>query len=110
MQQYRFQLGGPSGGRPGILARLAWSVVAVFTLVVAAFLGAVVFLAALGFLFIGAIVLMGRIWWAQRQVRKAKPPGDAGEADRMQVIEGEYRVVDAARQHPSGERDSGGER
>lgn len=100
MQQYRIQIGGPGPGGPrGLLARILVSVVAVVSLVAAAFLGAVFFLAALGFFVVGVLVLTVRIWWAKRQIEKALKQGQAGTATdksagrREDVIEGEYSVV-----------------
>lgn len=102
MQQIRIQLGGPGpgpGGGPGILARIVFAILAVIVLVAAAFLGAIVFLAALGLFVVGSLVLAARIWWAKRQIEKAMRRGEAGGANRPgpggreDVIEGEYRVM-----------------
>lgn len=108
MQQIRIQLGGSGsgpgpGGGPGILARLVFAVLAVIMLVAAAFLGAIVFLAALGLFVVGSLVLAARIWWAKRQIEKAMRRGEAGGANRPgpggreDVIEGEYRVMEEQR-------------
>jgi len=112
MQQYRIQIGGPGPGSPrGIVARILFSIVAVAALVAAAFLGAVFFLAALGFFLVGTAVLAARIWWAKRQIEKAIRQGKAdagpGEASRRRedVIEGEYSVVAERERKRNAERD-----
>lgn len=100
MQQYRFQINGPGGGSgPGILARIAMTIVAVAVLVAAALLGAIFFLAALGFFAIAVMFLAVRIWWAKRkfdQAARRGEPSREGSRDsgaRAEVIEGEYRVL-----------------
>lgn len=116
MQRVRIQITGPgqgSGRPPGLLARILVSIVAVAGLVVAAFLGAFFFLAALGFFLVAFVILAVRIWWARRQLEKAMRdgsplgggaagPGHDKGRDRSDVIEGEYLVVD---EEPSREED-----
>lgn len=120
MQQFRFQITGPGGGPgrnggPGIIARILLSIGAVVMLAAAAFLGAIFFLAALGFFMVGMVALALRIWWAKRQfekaIRRGERPGTGrpGSGTRAEIIEGEYRVVDEAREERAGDRD-GGER
>lgn len=119
MQQVRIQIQGPGGGPgkpPGLLARILLSIVAVIVLASAAFLGAVFFLAALGFFVIATIVVSIRLWWLRRQMEAAmrrgeqpaaRRPGERGSED---VIEGEYRVMNEERrdrQHPDGQRSDG---
>jgi predicted lipid-binding transport protein (Tim44 family) len=107
MQHIRIELPGPGpgpgpggNGGPGLVARILLSIVAVVMLVSAAFLGAIFFLAALGFFVIGALVLGVRIWWARRQFEQAMnrgeqpSPGRPGPRGPGDVIEGEYRVMD----------------
>lgn len=121
MQQVRIQIQGPGGGPgkpPGLLARILLSIVAVIVLVSAALLGAVFFLAALGFFVVGTVIVAIRLWWIRRQVEAAmrrgeqpgaRRPGDRGRED---VIEGEYHVMSeerrdgqrADRQRPDGEK------
>jgi len=119
MQQYRIQIGGPGPGSPrGIVARILFSIAAVAALVAAAFLGAVFFLAALGFFLVGTVVLAARIWWAKRQIEKAIRQGKAGSGPgpraagpgsasqrREDVIEGEYSVVAERERKRNRERD-----
>ena len=113
MQQVRIQITGPgSGGNggPGIIARILLSIGAVILLVSAAFLGAIFFLAALGFFILGMLVLAVRIWWARRQLDKAfargeRPgPGRPADGGRADVIEGEYLVVEERREAQDAER------
>ncbi|NGP54789.1 hypothetical protein [Thioalkalivibrio sp. XN8] len=119
MQQVRIQIQGPGGGPgkpPGLLARILLSIVAVIVLASAAFLGAVFFLAALGFFVIATIVVSIRLWWLRRQMEAAmrrgeqptaRRPGERGSED---VIEGEYRVMSEGRrdpQRPDGQRPDG---
>lgn len=119
MQQVRIQLGGPgSGGNggPGIIARILLSIGAVILLVSAAFLGAIFFLAALGFFIVGMLGLTVRIWWARRQLAKAFARGERprserpGGGGRTDVIEGEYLVVEERREAQDAERDHEGGR
>jgi len=112
MQQYRIQIGGPGSGSPrGIVARILFSIVAVVALVAAAFLGAVFFLAALGFFLVGTAILAARIWWAKRQIEKAMKQGKTGTGPeatsrrREDVIEGEYSVVSERERKRRAERD-----
>jgi hypothetical protein len=125
MRQIRIQVSDPgfgSGGNggPGIVTRVLLSIVAVIMLVSAAFLGAIVFLAALGFFAVAILVLAVRIWWAKRQLEKAirrgeRPgsggPGPGGRAD---VIEGEYLVMEERQADGDGgrnrDRETEGER
>jgi membrane protein implicated in regulation of membrane protease activity len=100
MQQYRFQITGPGrGSGPGFLARIAMTVAAVAVLVTAALLGAIFFLAALGFFAIAVMFLAVRIWWAKRKfeqaARRGEPSRDGNRKSgaRAEVIEGEYRVL-----------------
>jgi predicted lipid-binding transport protein (Tim44 family) len=121
MQQIRIQLTGPGAGPggnggPGLVARILLSIGAVIMLVSAAFLGAIFFLAALGFFAVGMLVLAVRIWWARRQfekaVRRGEAPGQArpGPGRREGVIEGEYRVVGEREQDAADKQHGGGER
>lgn len=109
MQQVRIQIQGPGGGPggqgkpPGLLARILLSIVAVIVLASAAFLGAVFFLAALGFFVIATIVVAIRLWWIRRQVeaamRRGEQPGPRQPGGRRSedVIEGEYHVMSEER-------------
>ena len=104
MQRIRIQLTGPGAGPggnggPGLVARILLSIGAVVMLVSAAFLGAIFFLAALGFFVVAMLVLSVRIWWAKRQFEKAMRNGEmpgrarSGPGPRSGDIEGEYRVL-----------------
>lgn len=121
MQQIRIQLTGPGAGPggnggPGLVARILLTIGAVIMLASAAFLGAIFFLAALGFFAVAMLVLVVRIWWARRQfekaVRRGEAPGQAqsGPGRREGAIEGEYRVVGERRQEAADEHRGGGER
>jgi membrane protein implicated in regulation of membrane protease activity len=61
-------------------------IVAGFALIVAALMGAVILAVVFGLAMIAAIVLVVRVWWLRRKLRRAGPQGNA-------VIETEYRVV-----------------
>jgi membrane protein implicated in regulation of membrane protease activity len=116
MQEFRFQISGPrAGSRPGLVARMVYGLLAVVALAAAAFLGAFVFLAALGLFMIASLVLVVRVWWFRRQLERAAGAGTArgpagrGPARPTDVIEGEYHVVDQeeageGRDGPRGER------
>ncbi len=119
MQQIRIQLTGPgpgSGGNggPGLVARILLSIGAVIMLVSAAFLGAIFFMAALGFFVVAMLVLAVRIWWARRQLEKAvrsgRAPGRGGPGRHRGDIEGEYRVLDESRDASAEARRRGGDR
>lgn len=121
MQQIRIQLTGPGAGPggnggPGLVARILLSIGAVIMLVSAAFLGAIFFLAALGFFVVAMLVLAVRVWWARRQFEKAlrsgqSPGRDGREPGRHQGdIEGEYRVLGEGRDASADKRRSGGDR
>lgn len=122
MQRIRIQITGPGadpggGGRPGIFARILVTILAVCALVVAAFLGAFFFLAALGLVFIASVVMAIRIWWAKRRLQGAPgsdPPRHAGgRGDRRRgpadAIEGEYRVLGESKDRSESERRGGGD-
>jgi membrane protein implicated in regulation of membrane protease activity len=119
MRQEKFQLSGPGSGPgrpPGILSRILFSVVAAGVLVVAAFLGALFLLVALGLFFIASIVMAIRIWRVRRQWQRATRQGGGPTAtsdrteDRSEVIEGEYRVLGESRESRGTERDREGDR
>lgn len=122
MQRIRIQITGPGaapggGGRPGILARILLTILAVCALVVAAFLGAFFFLAALGLVFIASVVMAIRIWWARRRLQGApggnpsSQPGGRGGRRRgpTDAIEGEYRVIGDGKDRSESERGGGGD-
>jgi predicted lipid-binding transport protein (Tim44 family) len=122
MQQFRIQIGGPgggpgrNGGPGGVIARILWSIAAAVLLLSAAFLGAIFFMAALGFFMFGVLVLSVRVWWARRKFAKAMreggaPPGAGPGPDKpASVIEGEYRVVGERREERGADRDRQGDR
>jgi hypothetical protein len=121
MQHIRIQISGPGGGPgrngpPGVLARILWSIAAVVMLFTAAFLGAIFFLAALGFFMVGMFVLAIRVWWVRRKLMKAMRNGDGpagpgpGAGKREEIIEGEYRVVRERRDAHGAGRDREGDR
>ncbi len=53
----------------GLLTRVALAILSLIVLVVSAFLGVFIFLAALGFLAIAGVVLAVRLWLLKRTVR-----------------------------------------
>jgi hypothetical protein len=121
MQHIRIQIGGPGGGPgrngpPGVIARVLWSIAAVVMLLTAAFLGAIFFLAALGFFMVGMVVLVIRVWWVRRKLERAMRHGDGpvgrgpGSGRREEILEGEYRVVGERRDERGADRERGGER
>ena len=59
-------------------------------LIVAAFMGAIILAVVFGVAMIAAIVLVVRVWWLRRKMRRTSPQGTA-------VIETEYRVVQERR-------------
>lgn len=122
MQRIRIQIAGPGagpggGGRPGILARILLTVLAVCALVVAAFLGAFFFLAALGLFFVASVVMAIRIWWARRRLQGAsgdsassRPGGrDGRRRGPADAIEGEYQVLGEGEGRRQSERGDGGD-
>lgn len=119
MQQIRIQLPGPGpggNGGPGLIARVLLSIAAVVLLVSAAFLGAIFFLAALGFFVVGTLVFGVRLWWARREFEQALKRGEQPSSGRPgprgpgDVIEGEYRVMDEDGADPDRDRDGRGGR
>jgi hypothetical protein len=104
-----------------VIARILWSIAAAVLLLSAAFLGAIFFMAALGFFMFGVLVLSVRVWWARRKFAKAMreggapPPGAGagpgpGPDKPASVIEGEYRVVGEGRAERGADRDRQGDR
>lgn len=90
MRQYQFRLAGP---RPGLLARIAWSIAAVILLASAAFLGALVFLAVLGLFVVAVLVTAVRIWWLRRRILQSQSRGKAAGGEGGTTIEGDFVVV-----------------
>lgn len=85
----------PNANR-GPLARLGLTILAVFSTVVAIFLGTLVFLAVLGIAAVGSIILMARVWRLRRAMRRAQAPPRAGGDASVgggRVIDGEYTVL-----------------
>jgi predicted lipid-binding transport protein (Tim44 family) len=89
------------------------TIAAVAVLVSAALLGAIFFLAALGFFAIGVVFLAIRIWWAKRKfeqaARRREPSGESNQKSgaRADVIEGEYRVLRPRERRDRADRDGG---
>jgi membrane protein implicated in regulation of membrane protease activity len=119
MRQGKFQLSGPGSGPgrpPGILSRILFSVVAVTVLAVAAILGALFLLVALGLFFIASIVMAFRVWHVRRQWQRATREGGDSTAtsnrpeDRSEVIEGEYRVLGDQGERQDADRTQEGDR
>ncbi len=90
------------GAQPGLLTRVVMAILGGIMLVSAAFLGAVVFLVALGIFSVLALVVGYRVWRIKRQFEKAaREAGTSGggSADRRDsragqaTLEGEYVVV-----------------
>ena len=65
-------------------------------LIAAAVVGAFVLVVVLGLVLFGAAVLMARVWWLRREMRKT------AASQPSQVLEGEYVVISkrAPRQEP----------
>jgi len=65
-------------------------------LIAAAVVGAFVLVVVLGLVLFAAAVLIARVWWLRRKMRKA------GASQPSQVLEGEYVVIrePAPRQEP----------
>jgi purine-cytosine permease-like protein len=86
---------GHSGARQWLTRALA-SVGAAVALVVSFFLGALVFVTALGLMLLVMIGVIIRIWWLRRQFRAAfeRQASQGGAEGPHDVIEGEYEVVD----------------
>lgn len=85
------RLAGPPRGR---LAQLVAGLVSALALVVAAVLGAFVFLAALGVVLITAVAVMVRVAWLRRRLRAAGQGSSPKATDpRSGTIDGEYRVI-----------------
>jgi membrane protein implicated in regulation of membrane protease activity len=73
-------------------------------LVASFFLGALVFLTALGLFVVVAVGVAIRIWWLRRQFREQMESWEREQgASQGDVIEGEYRVVER-RERSRGER------
>ncbi|MEJ2521810.1 MAG: hypothetical protein P8080_02845 [Gammaproteobacteria bacterium] len=92
-----------SGPQPGLLARVVMTILGAIMLVSAAFLGAVVFLVALGIFAVLAVLMGYRVWRLKRQFEKAarEAGGTPGGSGRNQgasgtrtSLEGDYVVVD----------------
>ena len=86
---------GPSGAR-NVLTRVLASIGAAAALVLSFFLGAVIFLMALGLVVIVTVGVLVRIWWLRRQFRGQQGRGDGdgdGPSGGSGVIEGEYVII-----------------
>ncbi len=89
-------------GPANLLTRVLASIGAAVALVVSFFLGAVVFVMALGLMVIVIIGVMIRIWWLRRQFREQRRGGD-GDDDGPSgggVIEGEYVIIEKGKVNP----------
>jgi len=95
---------GPSGPK-NLLTRVLASIGAAVALVVSFFLGAVVFLMALGLMVLVIIGVLIRVWWLRRQFREQlrRGGGDDGGPSGGGVIEGEYVIIKDRKRKP-GER------
>jgi uncharacterized iron-regulated membrane protein len=82
------------------LTRVLASVGAAVALVVSFFLGALIFVTALGLLLLVMFGVIIRIWWLRRQFREVlerearQGSGEGRGKGHHDVIEGEYEVVD----------------
>ena len=84
----------PSASARNPFARLAASIVSAIALVVAAVLGAFVFLVVLGVVAVLASAIWLRIAWLRRRLRRQAPAGSRKTDQPDGTIEGEYRVID----------------
>lgn len=85
----------PYRSPPSLLARIIGGLVAVTTLIVGLTVGFALFLIILGLAAIAILAFYARLYWLRRRVEcHAQRAGRAssGQAQRHQVIEGEYRV------------------
>ncbi|MCC5862351.1 MAG: hypothetical protein JJT93_10655 [Gammaproteobacteria bacterium] len=87
------------------LTRVLAAIGAAGALIVSFFLGALVFVTALGLFVLIAIGVAIRIWWLRRQFRDQMEAWERGErgADGDDVIDVEYTVVER-RERKHGER------
>ncbi len=92
-------------GPRGWLTRVLAAVGAAGALIVSFFLGALVFVTALGLFLLLAIGVAIRIWWLRRQFRDHMDAWERGEgaAGGEDVIDAEYTVVER-RERKHGER------
>lgn len=95
MPIYRIQVDPGAPERPGILTRIAVGVFSVLALIVSAFLGAVIFLAVLGFMAVAGAVLAVRIWLFKRRVDRSVNAGAPADGRPKDYIDAEYREVDS---------------
>ncbi len=97
---------------PGTTGPRAWltrvfaAIVATGALVVSFFLGALVFVTALGLFVLVAIGVAIRVWWLRRQLREHMQAWERGERPRDgdddgDVIEAEYIVVERSERQRS---------
>ena len=96
------QAGGPRQWLSRVLAGLG----AAAALVAAFFLGALVFVTALGLFVLVAAGVAIRIWWLRRQFREQMAAWEQAQRDGTgdgEVIEGDYVIVER-KERRSGER------
>ena len=83
----------PSLRTMGPLGRALAGVVATVVLVGAIILGAVLGALLIGIVLVGSLVVMGRVWWLRRRMRRVQPPPvDAPEG--RPPIDAEFRVIE----------------
>lgn len=85
----------PYRSPPSLLTRIIGGLVALTTLVIGLTVGFALFLVILGLAAIAIVAFYARLYWLRRRFeRRVQQPGQAspGQAQRHQVIEGEYRV------------------
>lgn len=85
----------PYRSPPSLLTRIIGGLVALTTLVIGLTVGFALFLVILGLAAIAIVAFYARLYWLRRRFeRRAQRPGRASsaQAQRHQVIEGEYRV------------------
>lgn len=102
MPLYRIQVDHEEPERQGILTRIAVGVLSLLALIVSAFLGAVIFLAVLGFMAVAGAVLAVRIWLFKRRVDKSMSEGAPADSRPKDYIDVEYREVESERQEEDG--------
>jgi len=95
MPIYRIQVDHGTPERQGILTRIAVGVLSVLALIVSAFLGAVIFLAVLGFVAVAGTVLAVRVWLLKRRIEKTMSEGAPADRRPKDYIDVEYHEVDS---------------
>jgi hypothetical protein len=104
---YRIQAGaGSAGRRPGWLARIGMSLMAMLSLVAAAFLGAFIFVVVLGVVIIAGAAMAFQVWRLKRRMEKSlktesfTEPPPASASPPPGVIDVEFTEIRNERESP----------